>query len=129
VKLRLEMPFVDKSVHRGAVYRWHISEGDPIHFGTDVCDLLITEIKRLRRSVSGDEIASQSVMFLVRITASEPATLRVIQAKEGSSISVGDLLAIVSTEPAEPIGEGPPLGAPLLRVVAERVDAAEVDDV
>jgi hypothetical protein len=122
------MPFVDKSIDRGAVYRWHIGEGDPIDFGTDVCDLLITEVKRLKRSQDGDEVMSQRVRFLIRITASEAATLRVIEAETGSDISVGDLLAIVSTEPAEPIGEVPPAGAPLLRVVAERVDTAEVDD-
>jgi pyruvate/2-oxoglutarate dehydrogenase complex dihydrolipoamide acyltransferase (E2) component len=122
------MPFVDKTVERGSVHRWHVGEGDPINFGTDVCDLLITEVKRLKRSERGDEVAIQRVRFLVRITAAEPATLRLIRAERGSDVSVGDLLAIVSTEPAEPVGEVPPDG-PSLRVAAERVENAEVDDV
>jgi len=124
--LRLAMPFVHTSVEWGSVERWHVSAGDPIRFGTDVCDLVITEIKKLSRSAAGDKITSQRVMFRVRITASEPAILRQIQADRGSPVNIGDLLALVSTEPDELLELSP--ASPLLRVVADRLDADDNDD-
>ena len=104
---------------------WHVREGEQFGFGTDLCDVLITEVED-QPGTTGPQHA-MPVGYRVRITTSEGGILRSIRVAEGSEVSVGDLLAVVSTDAAEPTDELPPEGAPALRVVAEPIPPGEDD--
>ena len=118
MQLRLEMPFVAKAMRHGTVAQWHVGEGSVIDFGSDLCDVLITEMDHRQTTVP--------VSYRVRIRASEPGILRAINAVEGSLVAIGDLLGVVSTDPSEPVDAEPAVGALAMRVVAN--DASEEDD-
>jgi pyruvate/2-oxoglutarate dehydrogenase complex dihydrolipoamide acyltransferase (E2) component len=114
VKLRLEMPFIGRHVRWARVARWHASENDTFGFGTDLCDVLITEF-----STHADP--NGSARFCVRITAAESGVLQSIHAAEGFRVEIGDLLGVVATDPAEL--DGPlPDDALALRVVTDEID-------
>jgi len=119
VKLRFEMPFIGRQVGWATVARWHATENDAFGFGTDLCDVLITEIKVERP----DQNPTAPVRFHVRITAAESGVLRSIHATEGCRVEVGDLLGVVATDPAEL--DGPlPDDALALRVTDEILEEA-----
>jgi hypothetical protein len=105
---------------------WHLGEGDRFGFGTDLCDLLITEVESFDKAHS-DRLVPVDVRYHVRIRASEPGTLRSILATAGSDVVVGDPLAMVSTDPGEVTDELPSVGAPALRVVADMIRPGEDD--
>jgi pyruvate/2-oxoglutarate dehydrogenase complex dihydrolipoamide acyltransferase (E2) component len=120
MKLRLEMPFVAKQIRSGSVACWHLGEGDQFGFGTDLCDLVIDHVDTIRRA-HPERIVPKRVSHSVRIRASESGILRSILATEGRAVSVGELLGVVSTDPAEPVDGPPPVDAPALRVVADPI--------
>jgi hypothetical protein len=104
---------------------WHVREGDHFGFGTDLCDVLITEVERQRGLIGPRHPVP--VRYRVRIRSSEAGILGSILIAEGRDVSVGDLLAVVSTDPAEPTDRLPPVGAPALRVVADPIRPGEDD--
>jgi pyruvate/2-oxoglutarate dehydrogenase complex dihydrolipoamide acyltransferase (E2) component len=126
MKLRLEMPFVAKQIRSGSVACWHLGEGDQFGFGTDLCDVLITEVDTFDKAHS-DRLVPVDVRYHVRIRSSEPGILRSILSTVGSDVVVGDLLAMVSTNPGEVTDELSPVGAPTLRVVADMIRPGEDD--
>jgi hypothetical protein len=105
---------------------WHVREGDHFGFGTDLCDVLITEVERVRGAQS-DPLVAAPVRYRVRIRSWEAGILGSILIAEGREVSVGDLLAVVSTDPAEPTDRLPPVDAPALRVVADPILPGEDD--
>jgi hypothetical protein len=120
MNLRLEMPFVTKQVRSGSVESWHLREGDHIDFGADLCDLLIAQVHKLD-TAHPERMVPRRVSYRVRIRASESGVLRSIRATEGSEVRVGDLLAVVSTDPGESIDLLP--DTPALRVVTDTTRA------
>jgi hypothetical protein len=125
VQLRLEMPYVAKMIRRATLLRWHVGEGSPIAFGTDLCDVHITEVDWIRRNP--DRVEPMGVDYQVRITSSEPCFLRVVHTAEGAEVAIGDLLGVASTDPSEPVDTVPPTGVPAVRVVADDVPTEEDD--
>jgi pyruvate/2-oxoglutarate dehydrogenase complex dihydrolipoamide acyltransferase (E2) component len=119
------MPFVDRIVRSCSIAAWHVREGDHFGFGTDLCDMLITEVEGRSGTIAPAEPIA--VRYRVRIRSSEPGILGAILVAEGSDVSVGDLLAVVSTDPAELTDDPPPVGAPALRVVADPIRPGEDD--
>ena len=79
MKLRLEMPFIAKQIRSGSVACWHLGEGDQFGFGTDLCDVLITEVGTFDKAHS-DRLVPVDVRYHVRIRSSEPGILRSILA-------------------------------------------------
>jgi pyruvate/2-oxoglutarate dehydrogenase complex dihydrolipoamide acyltransferase (E2) component len=119
LQLRLEMPFVAKQVRSCSLAAWHVREGDHFGFGTDLCDVLITEVEGQKGTIGPQHPVP--ARYRVRIRSSEAGVLASILIAEGGDVSVGDLLAMVSTDPAEPTDRLPPVGAPALRVVADPI--------
>ena len=123
MNLRLEMPFVGRIVRSCSLAAWHVREGDQFGFGADLCDVLITEVEP--QSGTSAHSHPRAVHYRVRIISSEAAILSSIRVPEGSEVSVGALLAVVSTDPSERTDHTPPAGAPALRVVADPIRPGE----
>lgn len=137
--LRLEVPFLETFSHKGVVTAWHVREGAKVEFGDPICDMALSEWRALRKTKRAINIVklrdpNNSVqhefetrqgrgVLNMRIVASEAAYIRRIDVPAGKSAGVGDLLALVSTDPAEPLVDVP--GAPAMRVVATSVDVME----
>ena len=109
---RLVIPYVDRTVEEGIITKWHKREGEWVNYGDDVFDLQIDEIKFLNRTHSALRIFKNRItrkfsrrtrVSVVRFTASDAGYLREVYAKAGERRSVGDLLAVLSTEEGEPI--------------------------
>jgi pyruvate/2-oxoglutarate dehydrogenase complex dihydrolipoamide acyltransferase (E2) component len=112
--MRLVVPYVDRLIKGGAVAAWHKREGDRVDYGDDLVDL--------EASVRG--------VTLVRVTASDSGVVRRISASEGTERQEGELLALLSTEPDEPVDEAPAAVAAssVFRVVANIVDPGSGED-
>jgi pyruvate/2-oxoglutarate dehydrogenase complex dihydrolipoamide acyltransferase (E2) component len=131
MQLRLEFPSLPTPVSGALVARWHVSEGDRVEFGDDLVDLTITEIEHLSRPrrrgnlrrAESDRRVGRRVQFDVRLTASEPGVLRHVTAAPETAVAVGDVLAILSTDPHEPVDRAS-AGAAAFRVVANTLDVA-----
>ncbi len=109
--MKVTMPTHDQSMRGGKVLRWHKSEGDPVVFGDDLCDVAIDEFAVLRRTgratlLSGRrqkklrddlEVREGKVYVEMTITSSDQGTLRKVVAGEGDAIALGALLAVVTT--------------------------------
>jgi pyruvate/2-oxoglutarate dehydrogenase complex dihydrolipoamide acyltransferase (E2) component len=113
------MPFVAKQVRSCSMAAWHVGEGDHFDFGTDLCDVLITEVEGKKDTIGPHYPVP--ARYRVRIRSSEAGILGSILIAEGRDVSVGDLLAVVSTDQAEPTDRLPPVGAPALRVIADPI--------
>jgi pyruvate dehydrogenase E2 component (dihydrolipoamide acetyltransferase) len=87
--LRLLMPYVDRTVRGGAVRTWHKREGDRVEYGDDLFDLA----------------AAIRGLIVVRVTASDQGYLRRIYAEEGAQRDENELLALLTTEPDEPLDD------------------------
>jgi len=140
VILRLVVPFLETFSDGGSVAKWHVEEGSQVDFGDPICDIALSEWIALRKTkravnlVKFKETSGAKVrhnfekrkgrgVLVMRIVASDSGYVRAIQAPAGTRVSVGDLLALVTTDPAEAIIEA--AEAPLMRVVATNRDVME----
>jgi pyruvate/2-oxoglutarate dehydrogenase complex dihydrolipoamide acyltransferase (E2) component len=105
--LKLLMPYVDRTVRGGAVRAWHKREGDRVEYGDDLFDLA----------------AAIRGLIVVRVTASDQGYLRRICVPEGARRDENALLALLTTEPDEPLSEieRDGAGASAFRVVVNLV--------
>jgi hypothetical protein len=139
VILRLEVPFLETFSNQGLVTEWHVRAGDKVDFGDPICDIALSEWRALRKTKRAINIVklrdeknklqhefenrSGRGVLNLRVVASEPAIVRRIEIPVGTKAGVGDLLALVSTDPDEPIVENPE--APTMRVVATSPEVME----
>lgn len=130
---KLEMPLIDPSLLGGRVVRWSKQVGDPIGFGDEICIVALDEFAALRRTAratllagrkrkklkSDLEVRSGKVFLEVTLTSSDQGVLRKIIKEQGDQITIGDTLAIVTSEIDEDLGQELAWAeAPVLRVVA-----------
>lgn len=131
---RLEMPFVDRMVQRGVLLRWLKAEGNPVAYGDDVCEVAVGEVTVLKKSKDARTLASaartrRSALHeghrtrkragqILRVTSSDTGVLRRIVVREQEQLAIGDLLAVLTTEPDETL-EGEAFS---FRVVTSRVE-------
>lgn len=124
----------------GQVTRWHHQEGDVISFGDDILDVAINQFMALRRTKRAALLArpTRRVKKLkneydlrdgrgevnMRVTSSEATLhLRRILVAEGAAVSIGEPVAIVSTDPDEAVDESIALdNLPVLRVATNFID-------
>lgn len=138
--LRLQVPFLETFAEEGSVLKWHVKEGDALQFGDAICDIAVSEwmaLRKTKRAVNLIKITGKSQgnvkhnfekregrgLLVMGVVASEPGYLRVVRAHEGEPVSVGDLLALVTTDPAEPLSDDSESSA--MRVVAVTKDLTE----
>ena len=118
----------------GHVTKWHAAEGEVIGFGEDILDVVIDQFMALRRTKRAALLArpGRRVRKLkneydlrqgrgevnMRVTSSEPQLhMRRILIPEGKGVSVGEPVAIVSTEAEEAVAADVSLDdLPVLRV-------------
>jgi pyruvate/2-oxoglutarate dehydrogenase complex dihydrolipoamide acyltransferase (E2) component len=139
MKMRLEMPLVDASFRGGKVVTWHVSEGDQIDLGAELCTVALDEFAVLRRTSratllargrrrrlrGGMEVRTGKVVAEAMIRASDRAVVRAITKAPGDPVATGDLLAIVSTSGDEDAGSNGWDSARPMRVVATLVGMEE----
>lgn len=120
--LRLEMPYVDRTIESGEVLQWHKQPGDRVTYGEDICTITVRELVRLRRTLMASRITrgsgkgepeyylkgAKGFRVYVKLTSSDAGYLREIHADEGMVIQTGDLLATLTTEQGEVIADRQP---------------------
>jgi len=138
--LQLKVPFLETFAESGSVVKWHVQEGDALQFGDPICDIALSQwmaLRKTKRAVNLIKITGKSQgnvkhnfekregrgVLVMRVVASETGYLRDVRAPEGKTVSVGDLLALVSTDADEPLNDASE--APAMRVVADTGDVME----
>ncbi len=112
---KLTLPYIDKRIEGGRIIRWYKQLGDWVDYGEDLCEIQVENKKHLNRPKSAIAILSpfshQGDHFLtittgekLKICASDTGFLRLIAAPEKKYVTVGNLLAILTSDPDEPIG-------------------------
>jgi pyruvate/2-oxoglutarate dehydrogenase complex dihydrolipoamide acyltransferase (E2) component len=94
--LKLVLPYYSRVVQVGKVVHWHKAPGDRVDFGEDVLDVAVTVTSPMR--------PGKSAHITIGVTASAVGVLRSILAPEGAECQVGKPLAVLSTDPDEPLG-------------------------
>ena len=136
MSVTLEMPLIDPSLRGGRVVSWTKQVGDPISFGDEICTVALDEFVAIRRTAratllagrkrkklkSDLEVRAGKVFLEVALTSSDEGVLRKIIKQEGDQITIGDTLAIVTSQAEEDLGqESRWVEAPVLRVVANPI--------
>ncbi len=109
--LDVTLPLADAAFRAGSVSRWHVREGDPVEFGTVLCDVAINEFAALQRTKRASLLGSTSKLrqrrvrdgvdyregrgeVVIRLTSVESGmTVREIAIPDGGRVEIGDLLA------------------------------------
>jgi len=138
--LRLVVPFLETFSEGGTLAKWHVQVGSQVEFGDPICDIALSEwvaLRKTKRAVNlvkfrdkgGSNVRHNFEkrqgrgVLVMRVKASEGGYLREVRVPEGQKVSVGDLLALVTTEAAESIADASE--APVMRVVATNQDVME----
>lgn len=138
--LRLNVPFVDPSLHWVRVGRWCMADGDRVGWGDVLCELLVEECDRLYRDGRPGRLAQMlvdpsavmkrkyltvEVDYRLAIRSSDVGYLRVICAAEDQTVEVGGVLAVLSTGPEEVIDEKNLDSWGIFRVVPSLINPSE----
>lgn len=141
--LRLETPMLDQSLMGGQLRDWIVSEGESFGFGDVICHVEFNQFAALRRTAyatklsgkknkslkSNLEVREGKVSLVVAVTAADSGWVREIVAQPGADVKVGSLLAVVTTDAAEPFElEGNVGSAPVVRVTPNVVDQSELGE-
>ena len=112
---KLVMPRADKTVRKGFVARWLKSEGDPVNYGEDLLEVVVDDIRMLKRFGKPGRILSSKLKIRkasysrrnaeirMRITASDMGVMRKIYAGEGDGWEPGDTVALLTTNGDEAV--------------------------
>jgi hypothetical protein len=134
--LRLDVPPVPKAVSSLRVDRWCVQEGDQVGFGDVIVELVMERwLKRTfkqtdaegprppRMPVDVDEIdlISRTGGDRIEVVASDTGALRLIVADVGATVGPDALLAVLTSEPDEPVAAGDADGALPFRAVGDIV--------
>ena len=118
--LKLLMPALDWTMPGGAIVGWHKAVGELVYPGDDLFDILVEESKTvgvalrpskvLSRSRKGDKDepihGDRKGVAAIRVTATDMGFLRRIYPQPGAFLTEGDLVAALTTDPAESMGDG-----------------------
>lgn len=118
--LKLFLPTVDRVTQQARFVRWCVDLGDEVGYGDDLCELEISEIQTLERTVAADRLISwasrrrssrepstrsTTVSYRIAVTSSDRGTFREPAVTPGDLVRPGDLLAVLSTDPHEPLSD------------------------
>lgn len=133
--MRLVAPEAGRQATTLRIHRWYKAEGDRIAPGDDLFMALVEEgqildvhrsaqfltrlERRLRRGTT-TQTRALPVETPVRVVASEPGILARVLVAEGEEMAVGDLVALVATDPEDAVVlPDQAADAPRFRVVSE----------
>jgi hypothetical protein len=123
VILGLDMPYLDPTIRGGTLAEWHKQEGESVTYGEDLCTISVHELVRLRRDNRASSLTRRAwraarrpraeyfvkggdrFVIQVKVISSDRGFLRKVLAQEGTSVGVGDRLALLTTDPSEPLGD------------------------
>lgn len=134
--LRVEVPFIDRSVQRVRLVRWRKAPGEDITYGEVVCELVVEEIATLKRTITAHglirlarrgqaaskaaQTGSRALEFGVDLVASDQGVLRHQAVQPGAQLATGDLIGVVTTTADEPAdGDAAPDAALVFRLAAD----------
>ncbi|MEA5577343.1 hypothetical protein [Anabaena sp. UHCC 0451] len=111
---KLTLPYIDKKIAGGRIIRWYKQLGDWVDYGEDLCEIQVENKKGLNRpkgaiailspsSHQGDRFLTVVASEKLKICTSDTGFLRLIAAPEKKYVTVGNLLAILTSDPDEPI--------------------------
>lgn len=144
---RLTLPSMNPPVPKAMVVEWCRHEGELVIYGDEICQLAVEELVCRRQDYYVDDFASilrgdgatlrawdwtrTDVEYHVMLVSSDRAWLRKICSPATSCAVAGDLLALFTSSPDEPItGQPAPFSSqPLFRAVPNVIDAAALDRV
>lgn len=140
--LKVTVPSANVAFRGGELVNWYVKEGDPLSFGTVLCDISIDEFVALRRTKRASLLGSTSRLrqrrvndgldhregrgsVTIRLTCAESGmVLKRRDVAKGERVSVGTLVGVIGTPDAE-IGESlPDTGA---RIALDYPDPEEFD--
>ena len=121
--LKVTIPAADAAFRGGYIIAWHKSEGDPVGFGDDLCDVAIDEFMALQRTKRATLLGSTSKwrarrvkdarslregrgQVTVRLRSAESGVLlgKVI-VPEGGRVEIGSLIAVMSGTDGDTSGD------------------------
>lgn len=138
--LDVNLPQADAAFRAGSVARWHVGEGDPVEFGTVLCDVAINEFAAMQRTKRASLLGSTSKMrqrrvrdgvdyregrgeVIIRLISVESGmSLREIAVPDGGRVEMGDLLARLGPRSGEDDS-----GSGEARVSVDFPDVEEID--
>ena len=108
--LDVSLPPADSAFRAGSVAKWHVNEGDPVNFGTILCDVAIDEFAALQRTKRASLLGSTSKLrqrrvkdgidhregrgqVVIRLISVETGmTVKEISVPDGGRVEIGDAL-------------------------------------
>ncbi|REK25387.1 MAG: hypothetical protein DWQ40_00750 [Actinobacteria bacterium] len=117
--LQITVPQAYAAFRGGELASWHVKEGDPLEFGTVICDISIDEIVGLRRTKRASLLGSTSLLrkrkvndgldhrqgrgaVLIRLTSAENGmVMRKRAVEEGQRVVVGSMVGLIGSPDAE----------------------------
>lgn len=140
--LQVTVPLDNVAFRSGELVNWYVEEGDPVPFGTALCDISIDDFvamqrtkraqllgstRRLRQRKISDGISRRegrgSVTIRLRC-AENNMVLKERAVVEGGRITIGSTVGVIGTQDAE-LGDGVPTTE--ARIAVDYPDPADFD--
>ena len=140
--LQVTVPLDNVAFRSGELVNWYVEEGDPVPFGTALCDISIDEFvamqrtkraqllgstRRLRKRKISDGISRREGRGSVTIRLRCAENNMVLKEKavvEGGRIAIGSAVGVIGTQDAE-LGDGVPTTE--ARIAVDYPDPADFD--
>jgi hypothetical protein len=140
--LQVTVPLDNVAFRSGELVNWYVEEGDPVPFGTALCDISIDDFvamqrtkraqllgstRRLRQRKISDGISRREGRGSVTIRLRCAENNMVLKEKavvEGGRIAIGSTVAVIGTQDAE-LGDGVPTTE--ARIAVDYPDPADFD--
>ena len=121
--LHVTVPPDNAAFRGGELVNWYVDEGDPLSFGTVLCDISIDDFMALQRTKRASLLGSTSRIrqrkvfdgtyrregrgsVIIRLTCAETdMVLKQKTVTEGERITIGSALAVIGTPDAEMAGD------------------------
>ncbi|AFY35395.1 lipoyl domain-containing protein [Calothrix sp. PCC 7507] len=116
--LKIVVPQINRTIQGGFIRRWHKNEGELIDYGEDIVNIFIDKnqfimpllppISILSNLSEPDSTVNEIREFpygVMRIISMDRGFLRSILVKESEYRSIGEVLALITTNENEPIVE------------------------
>jgi hypothetical protein len=140
--LQVTVPPDNAAFRGGELVNWYVKEGDPLAFGTALCDISIDDFMALQRTKRASLLGSTSRLrqrkivdgqyrregrgsVVIRLTCAESnMVLKVKTVKEGERVTIGSAVAVIGTPDAEIAGDLPMTEA---RIAVDYPDPEDFD--
>lgn len=117
--LQVTVPPDNAAFRGGELVNWYVNEGDPLSFGTALCDISIDDFMALQRTKRASLLGSTSRLrkrkvndgtyrregrgsVIIRLTCAESnMVLRQKTVKKGERVAIGSAVCVIGTPDAE----------------------------